>query len=52
MERSSLALLAGVSAAALVFALFAVLPLLGALSGAAGAFLGAALTALVLRGRR
>lgn len=44
----SRAAVAGVVAAVVVFVLFALLPFLGATSGAAGAFLGATVTALVL----
>lgn len=44
----SRAAVAGAVAAVVVFVLFGLLPFLGATSGAAGAFLGAAVTALVL----
>jgi hypothetical protein len=44
----SRAVMAGAVAAVVVFVLFALLPFLGATSGAAGAFLGAVVTALVL----
>src|SRR5690242_21472882 len=40
LRRSEGALVAGVVAAAVVFAVFAILPFFGAFSGAAGAFLG------------
>lgn len=51
-SQVSTPVLAGVLAGGLVFLLFAVLPFLGAFSGAAGAFLGAAGTAIVLSMRR
>lgn len=51
-SRVSGPVLAGVISGGLVFLLFAVLPFLGAISGAAGAFLGAAGTALLLSLRR
>lgn len=43
---------AGAVGAALVFALFTLLPFLGAISGAAGAFLGVFVTLLIGRLRR
>lgn len=51
-SRVSTPVLAGAVAGVAVFLLFAVLPFLGAISGAAGAFLGAAGTAIVLSLRR
>ena len=51
MPAGARMLVFGIAAAALVFVLFLFLPFLGALSGAVGAFLGAAATALVLRRR-
>jgi hypothetical protein len=51
-SRTSTALVAGAVAAALVGLLFALLPFLGAVSGAAGAFLAAAVVAFVLTRRR
>jgi hypothetical protein len=51
-SRTTTALVAGGVAAAVVGLLFALLPFLGAVSGAAGAFLGAAVVAFVLTRRR
>lgn len=50
-SRGQTALVAGGVAAAVVFLLFALLPFLGAVSGAAGAFLGASAAAYLLRRR-
>ena len=49
--RARGAALSGVVAAVVVWAIFAVLPFLGAFSGAAGAFLAAFATVLLLRRR-
>jgi hypothetical protein len=49
--RLRAAALSGVGAAVLVWFVFAVLPFLGAFSGAAGAFVGAFLAVLVFRRR-
>jgi hypothetical protein len=50
--RSRTALVVGAGAAGGVFLLFALLPFLGAMSGAAGAFVGAFVAALIFRRRR
>lgn len=47
--RARTAVVVGAGSAAAVFVLFALLPFLGAFSGAAGAFLGAFAAAFVLR---
>lgn len=47
-----IAALSGAAAATLVFAVFALLPFLGAISGAAGAFVGVFLAVLIGRLRR
>ena len=52
VPRLRAAALAGAVAAAAVWFLFAVLPFLGAASGAAGAFLAAFMAVLVFRRRR
>ena len=52
LSRTRTAVVGGAAAAAVVFLLFVLLPFLGAVSGAAGAFLGAAAATFVLLRRR
>jgi hypothetical protein len=50
--RTRTAVVVGAGSAGVVLLLFALLPFLGAISGAAGAFLGAFVAALLFRRRR
>jgi ferric-dicitrate binding protein FerR (iron transport regulator) len=52
LRRTEIALAAAVCVAAAVWLAFAILPFLGAFSGAAGAFVGAFVAVLLFRRRR